>query len=465
MWNLEQFVANSDWLTMISRRLQLDRPLLFALAAKLWQAITGPITLMLVITAMSLTEQGVYYGLVSIVGIQSIFELGLLNVLISHAGNQAALLPQNFGMEAETAVPNTAASEVLASQRMSLLIRSSRQWFTVASLLFVLVGCLFGWYTLSGVDTQLDWWSPLLTVLPLVAITIALAPSLAILEGAGFRESVYRFRLFQMVSGSLLVWLALLFGFKLWTVAVAACVQVFWAGYAVYGYHANFFARFRHVASPADGFTWLRDVVPMQWRAAAISVAQYLSNQMFVLIVLGRVASDSAIDAGRLGPTLTITSAIQMLALVWVQTKYPVVSAHHGVGEREQAGTLWRHTALLSTGLLCVALGALLGLIASLKLLGQGYENNFIQPWQLAVLSLGYIANHLLALQSYYVMARRANPFWLPLVFGLLTTAAAVWICGRAYSTSGLVIAYAVTTALVTLPLHSWAYLQFRARK
>jgi len=203
----------------------------------------------------------------------------------------------------------------------------------------------------------------------------------------------------------------------------------------------------------------------MQWRVALISVAHYLSSQLFVAVIVGRNSIESAADAGRLGATLTMTTAIQMLALAWVQTKFSLVSAHHGAGERETAGTMWRQTALVSTALLCLALGTLFGVIVAMPLIGRGWELRFLHPWQLAVLSVGLVANHLLAVQSFYVMARRANPFWIQAVVGLLFTAAAVWIFGRMYSTSGLVIAYAVATALVALPLHSWAYLVFRREK
>lgn len=203
----------------------------------------------------------------------------------------------------------------------------------------------------------------------------------------------------------------------------------------------------------------------MQWRVALISVAHYLATQLFVSVIVGREGAESAADAGRLGATLTVTTAIQMLALSWVQTKFSLVSAHHGAGERETAGTIWRQMALVSTALLCVTLGILVGLIAALPLAERGWEYRFLYPWQLAVLSAGLVANHLLAVQSFYVMARRANPFWIPAVVGLLTTAVAVWIFGRLYSTSGLVIAYAVATWGVALPLHSWAYMRFRREK
>ena len=453
----EQIDAPNSWLARISQRLQLDRPLLFALAAKSWQAISGPITLILVISAFSVSERGVYYGLVNIIGIQAIFELGLLNVLISQAGNEAAKInKKNISSDQENQ---------LAAQRMALLIKGSWQWFLMAAFLFILAGLGFGWLSLASVATQLNWWLPLAVVIPIAAIAIALAPALAILEGAGHRDSIYSFRLLQIVTGSLIVWIALASGLGLWTIVLAATVQTAWMSYVVFVRHNDFFARFRDLPVPNDGFSWSRDVVPMQWRVAAISVAHYLASQLFVLVILGREAAESATDAGRLGPTLTITTAIQMLALTWVQTKFSLVSAHHGAGEREQAGTMWRQTALISTALLCFALGTLILLIAFLPWLGRGWELNFILPWQLATLSIGLIANHLLALQSFYVMARRANPFWIPSVVGLLITAAAVWTFGRMYSTSGLVIAYAIATGAIALPLHSWAYIRFRREK
>ncbi len=454
---LEQGDAPNSWLVRISKRLQLDRPLLFALAAKSWQAISGPITLILVISAFSVSERGVYYGLVSIIGIQAIFELGLLNVLISQAGNEAAKLNKKIN--------STEHENQLAAQRMALLITGSWQWFLMVAFLFVLAGLGFGWLSLASVETQLNWWLPLTVVIPIAGVSIALAPSLAILEGAGYRDSIYSFRLLQIVTGNVVVWIALATGLGLWTIVLATTVQAAWGCYLVFGLHKDFFARFRSLPLPNDGFSWSRDVVPMQWRVAVISVAHYLASQLFVIVVLGREAADAATDAGRLGPTLTITTAIQMLALTWVQTKFSLVSAHHGAGEREQAGTMWRQTALISTALLCLALGTLILLIAILPWLGRGWELNFVLPWQLTALSVGLIANHLLALQSFYVMARRANPFWIPSVVGLLITAAAVWTFGRMYSTSGLVVAYAVTTGAIALPLHTWAYIRFRREK
>ncbi len=439
------------WLGFLSQRLQFDKPLFYSLLAKAWQAVTGPVTLTLVLTAMTLPEQGIYYGLVNVVGIQSLFEMGLLNVLISHAGYAYSAL------NSDQSEQRSAASGKLRS-----LVHVSQRWFLCIALLFAVVAIALGWRTFSNTGVRLPWHWPLLAVVPIVALTVSLSPHLAILEGAGQRASIYRFRFWQMIAGSLTAWAALLSGLQLWTIVLVATVQAGFAMHLVWIEHRDFWRRLNQHTEGSGAFRWVQDVLPMQWRAGIISVAHYLASQTFVLVVLNRAATDAADEAGRMGPTLTIVTAIQSLALAWVQTKYSVVSAHHGAGQRETAGELWRQTTVVSSSLLVLGLGTLVIILAAMPLLGRGIENNFIQPWQLATLSVGLLANHLLAIQSYYVMARGANPFWIPTTVGFLITAASVYYFGASYSVAGVVSAYTLSMACIALPLHSVAYWKFR---
>ena len=456
----------------LTQVLQFDRPLAFALAARIWQGISGPVTIAFLIESVSLREQGVYYGLVSIVGIQALFELGLLNVLVSHAGHQSAMLNERGGgvqkpgdgqrFRAERAIPE-------AALRMRELIRGAGLWFGGAAVLYVLVALMFGWRALAGTSDTVQWKLPLLTLVPLAAVPVFLSPKLAILEGAGYRDVIYRFRFWQAVAGSLGVWAALLAGWKLWALVVATLVQVICSLYIVYWDKANFFARFCGIDSRPAKFFWWHNVVPGQWRMAAASIAVHLATQFFTVVVL---AFHSEAEAAPLGMTLSMTMAIQMLSLAWVQTKFSVVSAYHGAGDREAAGTMWRHTAMVSTGILAAALGALLAAVTLLPSLAATFPaidreivNRFLMPHQLVVLSIGCIANHLVAVQSFYVMSRVAAPLVGASVVGFLTTAVAVWIGGYWFSTDGVLIAYAATMSFVTLPLHTLAYLRFRVRR
>ncbi len=154
--------------------------------------------------------------------------------------------------------------------------------------------------------------------------------------------------------------------------------------------------------------------------------------------------------------------AIQMLALAWVQTQYPIVSMHHGSGEREKAGTIWRRTAAVSTVLLVAGFVVLTAATACLPWLGKHIEDRFIEPWQIAVLGLGCLASHIATLQGYYVLSRRANPLLLASLIGSTATAAAVWLGGYYYSTTGVVVGYAAAMCLILAPVHTLAYAKFR---
>ncbi|QDV10764.1 hypothetical protein CA51_06180 [Rosistilla oblonga] len=436
----------------IVERLQIDRSLAYVLASRIWQGLSGPITILFVVSFLSRDQQGVYYGVFSFVAIQAFFELGLLNILVGYAGHEAA------GLESEA----DEERREQAARRMSELIRASNVWFAIASLLFAIVALAFGWYTLAKteLDSPVAWQLPFAIVVPCAALTVYFAPRMAILEGAGFRESIYRYRFFQAVSGSLAVWISLALGAGIWCLVAATATQTLWAWYISRFRFRDFFDRFTSLVQTATDFSWARDVVPAQWRMALISLLHHVTSQCFTIIVL--LFHQNAADAGRLGMTLTVTGAIQMLALAWVQTKYPVAAALHGSGEREAAGTMWRRTAAISTSILIAGFAVFILLVVVLPAIDRRFEARFILPSQIAILGVGCLASHLLAVQGFYVLARRIDPLLIT-VPGLVLAAAAVWAAGYVYSIQGIVVAYAICITLVVLPMHTWAYLTLRS--
>lgn len=426
----------------IADRLQLDKPLAFAMAARVWQSVSGPITIVFLVRSLSLAEQGIYYSLVSILGIQMFFELGLQNILVSYAGHEAPLAETERGRA-----------------RTQGLIESSRRWFGWASLLFAAAALIIGWRILSALDTTLDWREPLVVMVLASAAVVAISPAISILEGFGYRDEVYRMRLVQMILGSVAVWVTLNLGLKLWAIAVSACVQAACSLYLTRVRYGHFFRRFRNAARADSNFSWMKEVIPIQWRLALISAIHHLATQFFTVIVLNFHSEE---EAGRLGLTLSLTGAIQAMALAWVQTKFALVSLHHGSGDRETAGTMWRRTALISTCQLILALAAAIVLLSLMPLAGIGLERRFISPLQLAILAVGIVANHLVAVESFYVLSRRARPLLLASMVGSTSTAIAVWLGGYLWSTDGVLLGYTLTLALIVLPLHTLAYLRFR---
>ena len=456
-------------------RLQLDRTLSYALATRIWQAVSGPITIWLVMESLNKDETGVFYALIGVINIQAMFELGLLSVLIAHAGHAASAIDE--AQQKSVDDDDVASVTETSFARMAELIHASRVWFSGASILFAVAALAIGWLTFDSSDTQAQWRGPLLALIPIVALTVYISPSLAILEGSGKRELIYRFAFYARFMGTFTVWATLLMGYGIWALVVSALVQLLWTAYLPCVHQQSFFKqynyqRFKAAIVRSSDFSWMKDVVPAQWRVALISVAYQFAVQYFAVILF---YFHGSVEAGRLGMTLQITVAIQMLAMTWVQTKFSVVSAKHGQGDREEAGTLWRQTALISTSLLVVAFATLCTILYFLPhiesaITSAGFRkralvDRFITPTQCVFLGIACVANHLQALQGFYVLARRANPLVVASVVGSLIIAASVWIGGAYFATDGIVIGYALSITLFALPIHTIAYMKFRRQQ
>ena len=426
------------------------------MSARAWQAISGPLTIIFLVRALTLGEQGVYYVLASVMSIQLFFELGLLNVLISQSGHLAS---------------DITSKRPYAKQRMSQLVSVAGRWFLVASILYALAAIGFGWRTLADKVSTDDWKMPLVCLSVVAAGSVALAPRLAILEGAGYRASVYKVRFFQMLLGTLAVWSTLLMGFKLWALVLSSFVQFLCSFLATFVVHRSFFQtlqkgnedRETDVKSDEEsGLKWFSEVFPLQWRVALTSIAYHVATQFFTVILV-RYHGEEA--AGQLGMTMSIVMAIQGMAITFIQTKFSLVSNLHGAGDREGAGELWRRSALISTGLLVIALTSVLTVIWLLPIAERGWENRFIEPWQMVVLAVGCIANHGVALQGFYVLSRKGKPFLVACLIGFGATAISVWVGGARWGVTGIVTGYALGMLGITLPLHSLSYWLYRAKK
>lgn len=443
------------------RRLVSDRALNFSLAGRVWQTLSGPVTIVLIIATLTPAEQGIYYALISIVGLQAFFELGLLNVLISYSAREAnrARTTELASSDSLQVLSTVEPVEPLpANRRLASMMEGAVRWFRGMSSAYAVFAIGFGLWTLSSSDVDFPWLAPLVALILVSAVNIALAPMLAVLEGVGLREDIYRCRLWQFISGSLAVWLSLLLGWGLWALVLSSSVQTAWAIYITHFRHAGLLNSLRTVSKDGSQVSWASDIIPAQWRMAAISVSQYMATQLLVIIVL---KFGGAENAGRLGMTLAITSALQIIAQTWLQANFPVISADHGAGVPARATAVWRRAAVTSTAVLAAGLLAVWGGVVLLGFVAPQFGARFLAPYQIAILALGCLANHQISVQVLYVLAKSTTPLARPAVAGFLVTAASVWLFGSTGGTDGVLIAFACGLSFVTLPLHTLAFMHY----
>lgn len=70
----------------------VNRAIGYGVLTRMWSALAGPLTILLIATRFSKVEQGFYYTFSSILALQVFFELGLLTVLAQFAAHEFAFL-------------------------------------------------------------------------------------------------------------------------------------------------------------------------------------------------------------------------------------------------------------------------------------------------------------------------------------------------------------------------------------
>ncbi len=430
------------------RLLHVDRVVVFAIAARIWPFLAGPLTAYLILSHFSEETQGLYYGFGWAMGIQSLFELGFSVLIISMASHEAAV------MRGET--PGDASQ---AKQRLASLWKGAVAWYMLMGVLFFCTAMIVGWNVFSQQETTVAWQPAWFVMLPLAMLSVWLAPCLAILEGIGHRSDVYRYRLLQAITGNLGVWAAIMLGLGIWAVAVSAAIQFLWLAYVV---TVRFGALFRdlYAAIPRPAkISWRAEVLPVQWRVAIQSIAFYLATQLFTLVIIHYHGLELG---GKLGLTMSLGNAVQAVALAWIQTNYAVIAGMAAAKRRRDIDRKWVGVVVVSSLVLIGGMSAFAAGIGGLQIWRPAYAFRFIAPLDVLWLGVGMLANHWVASQSYYILAQRRQPLFRATVFGLSLTAIAVWWGGRQYSISGLVLAYAFITTAVYLPIHSLAFWQDR---
>jgi hypothetical protein len=291
----------------------LDRSIAWTVAGRGWASVSGLISVLLVAHFLSPVEQGFYYTFGSVVAAQVFFELGLTSVLLHTASHEGGYLHWENGV---------LVGEEVALGRLSTLFQRALIWYAVAAILVVLCLVPGGFYFFlrhQGTNTSLHWRSPWIILVFGTAANLLLSPAVTLFEGVGLVSQVAALRFRQTLLSSFILWTTLLFRKGLLAAAVGVCTQAVvvavWLG--LQKRHA-ILSLLRHRPQPHACISWGKEVWPFQWRIAISWLSGYFIFQAFNPILF---AYCGPVEAGRMGMSMTICTAISVLGLSWVNTK------------------------------------------------------------------------------------------------------------------------------------------------
>jgi len=437
--------ANRDKLL---RYFDIDRPVAYALAMRCWQFPAGLVTAILIALCFSPELQGYFYTISTLVALQTFVDLGLPVVVLHVASHEWPALRRSADGEV--------AGDQVALERLAGLVLFSTRWFTGAAGIFVVVAGGAGLWLFGRESHDVVWLLPLCAVILLAAVSVALSPRIATLEGCQQVLAVNRTRFFQAVTGSVAVWVAMWTGAGLWTIVVASAVQLAWELHLVWGAYRSFFQSLARVV-PRLG--WHREVWPLQWRMGVQSVVRYFAFYLFTPVMF---AAHGAEVAGRMGMTWSVLLNIQLAAFVWVRTRAPRYGELIARREFAQLDRDFFRGMTVSLAAILAALAALVLVLASLANSSvhafTSLAGRFLEPSTVLVFGAGLIPIHIAQCLSVYLRSHKQDPLLGVMVLSNTLIGLAVFWFG---SRSGPLAAgwgFTAVATLVTMPGVAWIW-------
>lgn len=457
---------NSPTSTFLKRVLQkagVDGAVEFAVLARMWQLLTGPLTQLILVVSFSKATQDYYYAFTSMLGMQVFIELGLHVVLISVSSHEWSRLSLQEGR---------IVGDAGAKSRLISLGRMMLRWYGKAALIFAaaitIAGFLFfGRSEFAGtggslVRENVAWITPWIALVIVNGLQLPLLPLTAILEGCNQLAVINRVRFWQAVAGTVVVWLALTCGFGLWSLVASATIRLAGELYLVAVRYRAFFTAFRSPPEQ-DQVDWKREIFPLQWRIAVQGILLWLANSMPLLLIF-KVFPEG--EAAQLGMTWTILTALQGASLAWIETRRSMFGALIAARKFKELDELFFRMMRLS---MVIMTAAVICFSLTVWWLGTRSEwllerlaNRMLPVGPTVMFALAMVLLQFALCTNLYVRAHKRDPYLVASIISSLTVAALQVLFGNRYGGSGVAAGYLVGIACVQVPLWTLIWVQTR---
>lgn len=429
---------------MLARLLRFggfSRAVGYSILLRVCQSGAGLLSLSFIGVYFPREVQGYYYTFASLVALQSFAELGLTVVITNAASHEWSKL--------RLGESGTIEGDPHALSRLVSLGRFVVKWYAAAAgLFFLLAGGGGYWFLGRAAGGNVDWHGPWLVHIACSSVFMWCVPFLSLLEGCDQVAEVARFRLVQSIFTNGFFLLAVRAGASLWAAPVMSSTSALFCVWYLLVTRRRFFGPFFKPPT-MDGINWRLEIWPMQWRLASQAVLAYFMFSLFTPVVF---YYRGPVEAGQMGMSFQLITALQTVASIWVATKVPRYGILVARRDFDLLDSEWKKAGLLSIGVMIAGVIGLLGALYIANLVRPGTAARVVAPTAFMMLAVGALCsvaaqNFALYLRAHMKEVLMASSFASASAMGIL-----VWQLGSHYGSMGVSAAYLVVMAGVSFP-------------
>ncbi len=376
-------------------------------------------TVLLIVRFLTPVEQGYYYTLLSLVALQTIFELGFSFVILQMAAHESVHLTFHPDGRIE--------GDPVAHARLASVLQKTVRWYLGAGmvLMFVLLPLGIFFFSKHAQSAgEVAWHGPWMFVVIATAVMFTLDPLFSFLEGCGQVRQVAGMRFRQGIAAMVVPWSVLIAGHGLFAPGAVN------TGYALVGITFLWSRRklligLLKYGKNENGVSWRKEIWPFQWQIAVSYLCAYFTTQVLTPILF---AYRGPIEAGRMGMSMSIAGYLWLVVIAWMSTKASPFGQLIARGEFEKLDGIFFRTLRQSLALLAGLVAVCMAGLIAVQYVYPKLASRMVSPQLFALLLLTAMSVFVVQSMAIYLRAHKSEPFlWQSLVVAAMT-------CGGAFA-------------------------------
>ncbi len=314
----------------------INRDHIFTGLNQIWRLISGPFTLILIPLFLTQEEQGYWFTFISLAALMILADLGFSNIVLQFAAHEFAYLRFND--------KNQIVGEEINLKKLAAFFVFSIKWAIFLIAVSLPVISVIGFYLLSQKPTEIHWSFPWLIYIAGSALTFFNSIILCFFEGCDSVGTVQKKRVMISVLMTIIMWVGLILRFNLYALSISlllsSCIGIFLI-------YKEFYAAISSLISISKTYTysWKKEFFTLFWKYAVSWASGYFIFQLFTPFIFH---FNGAVEAGKVGISIALWTAIFSIANIWVYVITPKLNMHISKKEWKKLDRLFFKNITLS---------------------------------------------------------------------------------------------------------------------
>ena len=368
---------------------------------QLWRLVSGPLLLILVPLYLSPEVQGYWYTFMSLAALAIFADMGFSSILLQFSAHEFAYLK----FESKKKL----IGEKQHLERLSTLLIFAMKWsFGMGIIAFPIILSV-GFMMLAEKQTLISWMIPW-TIYGLASVFVFMnSMILSFIEGCNSVGEVQKIRFVISFFTTISTGLFLVLGFELYALAISLLIGAL-SGMGIILYRYQYMLKQLYDLSLNVSHAWKNEILPLTGKYAISWISGYFIFSIFTPIAFHYYG---AIEAGKVGLSMAVCSAIFGIANMWITIIVPKINMFIARKDYQILDPIFRRHLLLA--IVTYIFGTVV-LFSIILLFGQylSFSERLVSLLSLSMIAVGWLLQIIVNSYAVYMRAHKEEPLVIP---------------------------------------------------